>query len=155
PTTGLYGLKVDGIDNFGGAPDSFTVTFTVCSDDYHCNNKLKDWNPKVAYKAGQCVAYEKVEGEGPIYEEPEGPVCKAYPNPFADKLTFEWTADTDDDVVLDLLDTQGIHVKSLYCGRVYRGEQYRVECGDLTKSMYIYRFKSKKKTTYGKICKIR
>lgn len=155
PTTGLYGLKVDDIDNFGGSPGSFTVTFTVCSDDSHCKDKLEDWDPKVAYKAGQCVAYEIVGGEDPIYEKPEGPVCKAYPNPFADKLTFEWTADKDDDVVLDLLDTQGNHVKSLYCGRVYRGERYKVECGDLTKSMYIYRFKSQKKTSYGKICKIR
>ena len=155
PTTGLYGLKVDDIDNFGGFPDSFTVTFKVCSDDYHCKSELKEWEPKVAYKAGQCVAYDKVTGEDPVYEEPEGPVCKAYPNPFTEKLTFEWTADEDDDVRLDLLDTQGNHVKSLYCGRVYRGERYKVECGDLTKSMYIYRFNSKKKTSYGKICKIR
>lgn len=155
PTTGLYGLKVDDIDGFGGDPGSFMVTFTICSDDYQCRNKLEDWDPKVAYKAGQCVAYEEIDGGTVVDDEPEEPVCKAYPNPFADRLTFEWTADRDDDVMLDLLDTQGNHVKSLYCGRVYRGERYRVECGDLTKSMYIYRFKSQQKTSYGKICKIR
>lgn len=155
PTTGLYGLKVDDIDGFGKMPDSFTVTFTVCSDDSYCKDKLADWDPEVAYKAGQCVAYETVEGDDGGGYEPEGPICKAYPNPFADRVTFEWTADHDDEVWLDLLDTQGNHVKSLYCGKVYRGERYKVECGDLTRSMYIYRFKSKQKTTYGKVCKIR
>jgi hypothetical protein len=155
PTTGIYGLKVDDIDGFGGHADSFTVTFTVCTDSYECKDKLEDWNPGVAYKAGQCVAHETIDGEDEYPEDPDEPVCKAYPNPFADRLTFEWTADHDDDVSLDILDAQGNHVKSVYCGKVYRGEQYKVECSDLTRSMYIYRFSSHKKTTYGKICRIR
>lgn len=155
PTTGLYGLKVDDIDDFGKTPDYFTVTFTVCAQDFECKDKLSDWSPKVAYKAGKCVGYERIEGADEIDEDPDGPVCKAYPNPYVDRMCFEWTADRDDEVWLDLLDMNGNHVKSLYRGKVYRGERYKVECGDLTRSMYIYRFKSKYKTSYGKVCKIR
>jgi hypothetical protein len=155
PTTGLYGLKVDDIDDFGKTPDSFTVTFTICAYDYGCKDELSDWKPKVGYKAGQCVAYDRIDIDDEVDEDPDGPICKAYPNPYVDRLCFEWTADKDDDVWLDLLDMNGNHVKSLYCGKVYRGERYKVECGDLTKSMYIYRFKSRHKTSYGKICKIR
>jgi SprB repeat/Secretion system C-terminal sorting domain len=155
PTTGIYGLKVDDISYFGKSNDYFTVRFTVCTDSYDCKDKLEDWSPTVAYKAGQCVAYETLDLKDEYSDDPEAPVCKAYPNPFVDKLTFEWTAKRDDDVCLDILDAQGNHVKSLYSGKVYRGEKYKVDCSSLTSSFYIYRFCSRKKTTYGKICKTR
>lgn len=154
PTTGIYGLKVDDIGSFGKSDDFFTVRFTVCTDSYDCKDKLEDWKPTVAYKAGQCVASETID-PGEVHGDDGGPVCTAYPNPFTDKLTFEWTAERDDDVCLDVLDSRGNHVKSLYKGRVYRGEKYKVDCSNLTGSLYIYRFTCRKKTTYGKICRIR
>ncbi len=54
PTTGVYGLKIDNIDGFGGnGADSFTVKFTWCSDA-SCEKKLG----VVSYKAGLCIDYQ-------------------------------------------------------------------------------------------------
>ena len=156
PTTGVYGLKVDGISGFGGTNDHFTVRFTICYDNYECKEKLNDWNPVVAYKAGQCVAHDTLGVDDDHYDdENDEPVCKTYPNPFREKVCFEWKADRDEDACIEIFDTQGHHVKDVFRGRVNKGEHYKVECADLDGSMYIYRFRSGKKTTQGKICKSR
>ena len=65
PTTGLTGLKVDDISDFGEieSPQSFTVKFSICQD-FSCNNldlNVNCFAPQVAYKAGQCVDTEEVE----------------------------------------------------------------------------------------------
>lgn len=64
PTTGLYGIKVDEIRNFGEGknPQSFTLTYTICSEESSCQESLS-CGPLVAYKAGSCVYYDKaIEG---------------------------------------------------------------------------------------------
>ncbi len=61
PTTGVYGLKIDNISGFGGyRAESFTVKFTWCSDN-SCNKELE----VVAYKAGDCVDYDKINNQSP------------------------------------------------------------------------------------------
>ncbi len=60
PTTGISGIKVDDIKNFGekNQPESFTVTYTVCNT---ANCSPQQLIPaKVAYKAATCVHYEEV-----------------------------------------------------------------------------------------------
>jgi hypothetical protein len=61
PTSGIYGIKVDEISNFGedGIHGTFTVDFTVCSDDNTCLRSIKD-TLQIAYKAGTCIFYEDV-----------------------------------------------------------------------------------------------
>ena len=63
PTTGLSGFKIDNISNFGEShsEESFTVTFTVCSTDLSCITDLRSLI-RVAYKAGQCVFNDDVDG---------------------------------------------------------------------------------------------
>jgi hypothetical protein len=70
PTTGVSGFKIDDINNFGedGTPGTFTVDFTVCSDDNACLRKLKD-TLQVTYKAGTCVFYEEVINTSPLTAE--------------------------------------------------------------------------------------
>jgi hypothetical protein len=158
PTTGLNGLKVDDIGGFGGSAEFFTVRFTICYEGYECKEELNGWNPVVAYKAGQCVDQDELSLSDDGYQEGDfndQPVCKVYPNPFRDKMCFEWKAERDEDACLELFDTQGHHIKDLYRGKVKKDENYRVECNDLQGSIYIYRFKSGSKTTHGKICKTR
>lgn len=60
PTTGMGGIKIDDISNFGKDTNfkSFQVKFTFCPDE-NCSDSDKQFNPKVAYKAGQCIYYEK------------------------------------------------------------------------------------------------
>lgn len=65
PTTGIGGIKIDDINNFGKDPDlrSFQVEFTFCADEISMEDKSY-LNPVVAYKAGQCVYFEN-----PVVEE--------------------------------------------------------------------------------------
>lgn len=58
PTTGIGGIKIDDIQNFGKDPNqpSFTVKFTYCPD-HECVDE--GFSPRLAYKAGQCIYYEK------------------------------------------------------------------------------------------------
>jgi len=59
PTSGLSGFKIDDISNFGEnhQSGSFTVEYTVCSDDAVCLDQVQN-QIKVAYKAGTCVYYQ-------------------------------------------------------------------------------------------------
>jgi hypothetical protein len=150
PKTGLYGLKVDDIDGFGKTEDSFTVTFTVCSDKPSCSEMLEDWKPLVAYKAGQCIAYDKL---GDDSEDPD-PVC-SYPNPFRDNIKFRWTCREDDYVDLCIVDKTGRDVRRVFRGEVRKGKTYEFECSgeDLREDLYIYKFTSRRKTSYGKLMK--
>ncbi|MFZ6010232.1 MAG: T9SS type A sorting domain-containing protein [Bacteroidota bacterium] len=59
PKTGLTGFKIDDIPEFGGSPlKSFTVKFTLCTDNANCAALLKCWQPVIAYKASTCVDYD-------------------------------------------------------------------------------------------------
>ena len=91
PTTGLQGLKVDEIKNFGDGKEaqSFTLTYTICSDDAGCMESLSSCGPLVAYKAGSCVYYDKaVEGMPSVDSQLSTsgslitPDFDLYPNPY-------------------------------------------------------------------------
>ncbi|TAJ15629.1 hypothetical protein DMA11_00010 [Marinilabiliaceae bacterium JC017] len=77
PSTGLNGLKVDDITDFGeeGQPATFSLTYTVCSDNEECLNSLLKSDYVVGYKAGQCVSTDTL----PSVSEP----LKASLNPSA------------------------------------------------------------------------
>jgi hypothetical protein len=152
PTTGLYGLKVDGVDGFGKEVDSFTVKFTLCTEDAACKNKFTQWSPVVATKAGLCIAYDTLTLSS---DENVRIGVKAYPNPFDDAVTFTWTADKDEYVSLDLIDKNGRKVKSVFEGFVTKGESYQVDWTtvSLSDDLYIYRYQAGSTVTYGKLFK--
>jgi len=153
PTTGLYGLKVDNVSNFGNEQASFTVSFTVCAEGSSCFEKLKNWNPVVAYKAGQCVAYDTIHGGGGSDNPDDNPVC-GYPNPFHDKIKFRWTCQDDDHVEIHLIDKCGNRVYQVFKGDVHKGNDYNAEvpADALHDDFYIYSFTStKKRPVYGKL----
>lgn len=61
PATGISGFKIDEISEFGkSGTKSFTIDVTICPDNTSCANSLSCWAPVVAYKAGQCVAYDSI-----------------------------------------------------------------------------------------------
>ncbi|MCW3806115.1 hypothetical protein [Plebeiibacterium marinum] len=61
PTTGYSGFKIDDIENFGEdhMAGTFTIEYTVCSDDETCLNQLQE-RVDIAYKAGLCVSYQEI-----------------------------------------------------------------------------------------------
>lgn len=143
PTTGIYGLKVDNINNFGDQEDSFTVTFTLC--DENCT----DYKPVVAYKAGLCVAYDTLntENTATAFE------MKVYPNPFVDQLHFTWQADKNEYVAVELIDQYGNKLADIYNGYIEKGKSYTFDWRnyDLSGTIYYYRYRSASKTLHGKL----
>jgi len=63
PTSGITGLKVDEISEFGdnSSLENFTVTFTFCPTN--CEADKTCFDPTVAYKAGQCIYREEVDAQ--------------------------------------------------------------------------------------------
>ena len=76
-----------------------------------------------------------------------------YPNPFVDNLTFEWTADRDDVVRVEILDQLGRSLTSVYVGQVRKGETYSFDWtgNGLRDRTYYYKFTSSNKSTVGKL----
>lgn len=148
PTTGLYGLKVDDINDFGKNVDSFTVRFSLCYDT-GCDDKLSQWNPTVAYKAGLCVGFETV----PAPSSSSFGVS-VYPNPFKETINFEWSSDQEN-VKLEILDQFGNTVSRVLKATSNQGQVYYIslESSALLKGMYYYRLTASGKMQYGKIVK--
>jgi hypothetical protein len=76
-----------------------------------------------------------------------------YPNPFVDNLTFEWTADRDDVVRVEILDQLGRSLTSVYVGQVRKGETYSFDWtgNGLRDRTYFYKFTSSTRSTVGKL----
>jgi hypothetical protein len=157
PTTGLYGLKVDDVNNFGDKAASFTVSFTVCAERSSCLDKLRNWSPVVAYKAGRCIAYDTLNVNGGSDNPDDNPVC-AYPNPFHGQIKFRWKCHEDDHVQIHLVDKCGKRVCKVFDGDVRKGNDYDAEvpADGLSDDFYIYCFTStKKRPVYGKLVRRR
>lgn len=146
PTTGLYGLKVDDIDNFGKTVDAFTVRFTVCASG-DCD--LSSWRPEVAYKAGLCVATEPATVNSAASPE----TVAVYPNPFNETVTFEWQQ-THQNVSLEIIDQYGNRVSTVATQAASGGRtSVLLQSADLPKGMYYYRLTIDGNTHHGKISK--
>lgn len=146
PTTGLYGLKVDDISEFGKQPGSFTVRFTLCES----NCSLSNWNPVVAYKAGQCVATDELNMNEPNVLTTSVAV---YPNPFSDVIHFEWQA-VNPHVGLDIIDQYGnVVIHSISADAKREGFYIDLQASTLPKGIYYYRLTVDGKVHSGKLSK--
>jgi hypothetical protein len=92
--------------------------------------------------------------------EPEEPqhgckpkVVHAYPNPFRDKVKFEWKATGNDHVRLEIYDNHGNRLDVVYQGYVKAGKHYSFEWSSncLKDRLYYYRFTTSKGVDYGKL----
>jgi len=104
----------------------------------------------VAYKAGQCIAYDTLT----IHH---GLSTCAYPNPFHGPINFEVTCDRDDYVTIEICYQYGRKVAENIETPVAKGETktITVECGELKESLYMYSIRSKSNTMTGKLLKSR
>ena len=83
---------------------------------------MDNWHPIVAYKAGQCVAYDTIQ----VNRQQQRTIIRtlAYPNPFVDKLTIEMDINEESFARLDILGYHGELVKAVYNGKVEKGATY-------------------------------
>lgn len=147
PTTGLTGLKVDNASNFGKAVGSFTLQFTVCySSD--CGQALKNWNPVVAYKAGQCIAYDTLKiGSGSTS-------TSVYPNPCKENFTIEVQCATSDYASIGVYDQYGRSVCEPVTVSLESGKNHiPMNASHLPQNIYFYRVKTSRGTFNGRILK--
>lgn len=104
--------------------------------------------------AGNIVTpIEPAPVTSPIVEEEVVPQISAYPNPFDTNLMFEWTADKDEVVRLEIVDQLGRTLTEVYKGTVRKGESYKFDwtARGLKDKMYFYKFTSSTKSSYGKL----
>ena len=96
-----------------------------------------------------------VEEEDQEQEEIKLNVC-AYPNPFIDRIKFEWTAPADDYVQVDIYDGLGRKVCEVFSGQVRKGQSCKADWipnGQQDKTIYFYKYRSSKKVEQGRLLK--
>ncbi len=103
----------------------------------------------------------------PVVEEPEPEeennhgckvtVVHAYPNPFKDKVRFEWKAAKNEKVRLEIFDGRGHRVYLVFEGNVTAGTRYSFDWAamGLKDCVYYYRYTSSKGVEHGKLMRKR
>jgi hypothetical protein len=95
---------------------------------------------------------EKTEVQAEEEREIAKVQVSAYPNPFTERVNFEWTAPADDYVQVEILDLLGRRASLLFNGPVQKGNSYRCDWSPSgTDRIYIYRFHSSKRMEQGKL----
>ncbi len=78
----------------------------------------------------------------------------AYPNPFTDRINFEWTSPADDYVHVEIMDLLGRSAGVIFSGQVRKGQSYQCDWTPSdSEKIYVYRFNSSHKTEQGKLFK--
>ncbi len=153
PTTGISGFKIDNINNFGEgiSAESFDFTFTICNEnDDVCKVQLLEADFEVAYKYGQCVSYELVDGEASLSESIS---INTYPNPFTEQSTFEFYTPTATNLQVDVYNRQGVMVRQLFKGNVGSQQSLILDfvAEGLPSDIYTYRIVTDYGVEYRKV----
>ena len=98
-----------------------------------------------------------VAGKSPVAEEVK-PLKEpiVYPNPFTAKTNIQFTAAESGTAVVELFNTQGSKIRTLFSGNVVQGQLYNVTLLDaqLPKGIYVYRISNANQTHTGRIIKV-
>jgi hypothetical protein len=79
----------------------------------------------------------------------------AYPNPFVDRIKIDFTVEETSNVSLQLFNSSGIHVHTLYNGVAEKGVQYNTEYTSSVPGLYIYRLSTSQGIISGKVIQIK
>lgn len=103
----------------------------------------------------------------PVVEEPEPEednhhgcrvnIIHVYPNPFREKLKFEWSAPKNEKVRLEIFDGCGHRVAVVFEGNVVAGRRYSFDWSamGLKDYVYYYRYTTPKNVEHGKLIRKR
>ena len=91
--------------------------------------------------------------EADLFEEIQTINVTAYPNPFAGKLSIDFTSYEDTQATVEIFDLQGNRVEVLFDGEAERGVVYQMEfdASELPAQMYIYRISTNNGVKIGKV----
>ena len=78
-----------------------------------------------------------------------------YPNPFTSKTNLQFTAIENGNVIVELYNITGAKVRTLFSGKVRKGQTYNVTAGDaqLPKGTYMYKINNGKQIQMGRMLK--
>ncbi len=149
PTSGLYGFKIDDIQNFGKTKDQFNIEFAICFQ----GDRQDEFT--LAYKSAQCLAIDTLIFSRELYSNQL--VSKSYPNPFTDKINIDFTAKEDTNAELYIYDVYGNLIECLYKGKVTTNTYYNFEftAKDTKENIFFYRLVCGQEISQGKIIKLR
>jgi hypothetical protein len=79
-----------------------------------------------------------------------------YPNPFTTNTNIQFTAAESGKAVVELFNTSGSKIKTLFSGRVVQGQVYNVSVGDaqLPKGIYVYKISEGVQKYTGRVIKL-
>jgi hypothetical protein len=98
-------------------------------------------------------AEEPVSVQDGSSESGEELTVKAYPNPFVNQLSFEWTATQDDFVQIEILDALGRRIAVIYQDAVQKNRTYKFDWAPerAQDRVFFYRYTSSALNTQGKL----
>ena len=78
---------------------------------------------------------------------------KVYPNPFTDRLKFEFVSQEDGETKIEIFDVNGRLVETIFNEYVWAGIRYKVEFipADIISDFYFYKVEKGEKCFSGKI----
>ena len=82
----------------------------------------------------------------------------AYPNPFTNSATIEFTLDTESDVLLEVYNLNGVKITTLFDGKVKSNQRYTfnfIGTTDLKQATYIYVLRTGKTVRKGRLIMIK
>ncbi|MCW3788438.1 SprB repeat-containing protein [Plebeiibacterium sediminum] len=152
PTTGLYGLKIDNISNFGqSGADHFKIEFEACF-----NSGILPEYLQVAYKAANGYSMQLINlfSDG---NSDQGIEIKAFPNPFKDNINFTIVSKETADGELAIYNTYGEKIKSIFSGTFLANIEYTFtyQGDDINDRLLFYKLTSNKGVVQGKLLKIK
>lgn len=173
PVGGNYELQVTMTDNGEpGSEDMINISVLNKDGGLFFTSRWEDgtgWmgNP-VAGPAEQVLAGGNLKVHGlsmlksaemvsiNVLDEPvltAGDALRVYPNPFKDRLFFEFTPETGADARLELFDMRGARVATLMSNRVEAGQLYRIDYvpSNIPSGMLMYRLTIGNDVSQGKI----
>ncbi len=152
PTTGLYGLKIDNISNFGqSGTDHFKIEFEACF-----NSGILPEYLQVAFKSANGYSMQLINLFSDGNTE-QGIEIKAYPNPFKDNINFTIISKETAGGELAIYNTYGEKIKSIFSGTFLANIEYTFtyQGDNINDRLLFYKLTSNKGVVQGKLLKIK
>jgi hypothetical protein len=153
--SGNYGFMLSAID---GTPDKFRIKIwnKDAGDAVVYDNQMAaplDADPTTAISGGSIVVHTSNKSAEVIAPIAGNTNLLVYPNPFSDKLKFEFAAPADMHARINLYDVTGRMVQTVFDNEVKGGIDYHAEFVPSTKvsGMYFYRMTLGEEVINGKV----
>ncbi len=150
PTTGLYGFKIDNIENFGqNGEDNFKIEFDACFSSGVLPETIQ-----IAYKSANGYTIQLLN----LFTESNsdnGIEINAFPNPFKENINFTILSKANAEGELTIYNTYGEKIKTLYNGTFLSNIEYTFiyQGDDFDDRLLFYKLTTNKGVVQGKLLK--